>query len=44
MELNVELLRFFSYRLDPFLEVANAFSVSWKDKIFYGFPPFAVQA
>ena len=30
--LNAQLLRFFSYRPDPFAEVTNAFTVSWKDK------------
>ena len=39
--LNAQLLRFFSYRPDPFAEVTNAFSVSWEDKKFYCFSPFA---
>ena len=39
--LNNQLLRFFSYRSDPFAEVTNAFSVSWEDKKIYCFPPFA---
>ena len=39
--LNTQLLRFFSYRPDPFAEVTNAFSVSWEDKKVYRFPPFA---
>ena len=39
--LNAQLLRFFSYRLDPFAEVTNAFSESWEDKKIYCFPPFA---
>ena len=30
--LNAQLLRFFSYRPDPFAEVTNTFTVSWKDK------------
>ena len=38
--LNAHLLRFFSYRPDPFAEVTNAFSVSWEDKKFC-FPLFA---
>ena len=39
--LNAQLLRFFSYRPDPFAEVTNAFSVSWEDEKFYFSPPFA---
>ena len=39
--LNTQLLRFFLYRPDPFAEVTNAFSVSWKNKKFYCFLPFA---
>ena len=39
--LNAQLLRFFSYRPDPFAEETNAFSVSWEGKKFYWFPPFA---
>ena len=39
--LNAQLLRFFSYIPDPFAEVTNAFSVSWEDKKFYCFLPFA---
>ena len=35
------MLRFFSYRPDPFAEVTNAFSVSWEDKEFYYSLPFA---
>ena len=42
--LNAQLLRFFSYRPDPFAEVTNAFSVSWEDKKFNCFPPFACIA
>ena len=40
--LNAQLLRFFSYRPDPFGEVKNAFSVSWEDEKLY-FPPFACR-
>ena len=32
--LNVQLLRFFSYRPDPFAEVTNTLSVSWEDRNF----------
>ena len=32
--LNAQLLRLFSYRLDPFVEVKNTFSVSWEDNEF----------
>ena len=39
--LNTQLLRFFLYRPDPFAEVTNAFLVSWEDKKFYCFLPFA---
>ena len=39
--LNAQLLRFFSYKPDPFAVVTNAFSVSWEDKKFYCFPSFA---
>ena len=39
--INTQLLRFFSYRPDPFAEVTNAFSVSWEKKNFYCFPSFA---
>ena len=41
--LNAQLLRFFSYRPDPFGEVKNAFSVSWEDEKLYCFPPFACR-
>ena len=30
--LNAQLVRFFSYRPDPFAEVTNAFLVSWEDE------------
>ena len=39
--LNTQLLRFLSYRPDPFAEVTNALSVSWEDKKVYCFLPFA---
>ena len=42
--LNAQLLRFFSYRQDPFAEITNAFSISWEDKKFYCFLPFAYTA
>ena len=41
--LNAQLLRFFSYRPDPFGEVTNAFTVSWEDEKLYCFPPFACR-
>ena len=37
--LNAQLLRFFSYRPDPFAEVANALLVSWEGKTIYCFLP-----
>ena len=41
--LNAQLLRFFSYKPNPFGEVTNAFSVSWENDKFYCFPPFACR-
>ena len=41
---NAQLLRFFSYRPDPFTEVTSAFWVSWEDKKFHCFPPCACIA
>ena len=41
IDLFASRLRFFSYRPDPFAEVTNTFSVSWEDRKFYCFPPFA---
>ena len=42
--LNTQLLRFFSYRSDPFAEVTNAFLISWEDNTFKCFPLFVCIA
>ena len=42
--LNTLLLRFFSYRSDPFAEVTNAFLISWEDNTFKCFPLFVCIA
>ena len=41
--LNAQLLRFFSYRPDPFAKVTNAFLVSLEDKKFLLFPTFCMH-
>ena len=40
--INSQLAKFFAYRHDPEAMGVNAFSISWNDKKFYAFPPFAI--
>ena len=38
--LNSQLPHFISYRPDPQSMAVNAFTLEWKDMLFYAFPPF----
>ena len=39
---NAQLPVFVSYHPDPEAKLINAFSISWHDRPFYAYPPFAV--
>lgn len=40
--LNKQLKRFVSWKPDPEAEAIDAFSVCWKDRYIYAFPPFSM--
>ena len=40
--LNKQLVRFVSWKPDPFAEMIDAFSVDWNNLYFYAFPPFSL--
>lgn len=39
---NYKCVRYASWKLDPYSEVVDAFTFSWKNLFFYAFPPFSM--